>query len=102
MSTGRTTLAGRRRPRAPQRRWGGRDGAARRALVTGITGQDGSFLAELLLERGYEVIGMVRGSPADSLGPSEHLRERVRIVHGDLLDADSLRATVAEARADEL
>ena len=77
-------------------------GEPRRALVTGITGQDGSFLAELLLERGYEVIGMVRRSPGDPLGSSEHLRERVRIVHGDLLDPDSLRAIVADARADEL
>jgi GDPmannose 4,6-dehydratase len=70
--------------------------------VTGITGQDGSFVTELLLERGYEVIGMVRESPADPLGSSEHLRERVRIVPGDLLDPDSLRAAVADAQAHEL
>jgi GDPmannose 4,6-dehydratase len=70
--------------------------------VTGITGQDGSFVAELLLERGYEVIGMIRESPADPLGSSEHLRERVRIVPGDLLDPDSLRAAVADAQAHEL
>ncbi|MBV9607615.1 MAG: GDP-mannose 4,6-dehydratase [Solirubrobacterales bacterium] len=71
-------------------------------MVTGITGQDGSFLAELLLERGYEVIGMVRGPAAEPLGSSEHLRGRLRLVPGDLLDPDSLSAAVAGAQADEL
>jgi GDPmannose 4,6-dehydratase len=74
--------------------------------VTGLSGQDGSFLAELLLERGYDVIGMVRpeagGSPGASLGASEHLRERVELLPGDLLDPPSLRAVVAAARPDEL
>jgi GDPmannose 4,6-dehydratase len=73
-----------------------------RALVTGITGQDGSFLAELLLDRGYRVVGMVRGSPADSLGSSEHLRDKVELVTGELLDPASLRAVVAHTRPDEL
>jgi GDPmannose 4,6-dehydratase len=77
-------------------------GGTRRALVTGITGQDGSFLAELLLERGYEVIGIVRGSASEPLGSSEHVRDRVRIVPGDLFDLESLRAAVADAQADEL
>lgn len=77
-------------------------GEPRRALVTGITGQDGSFLAELLLERGYEVIGMIRDSPSEPLGSTEHLRDRVQIVQGDLLDPDGLRAVVADAQADEL
>ena len=75
---------GRARSEAKPARRAARRGAAaqpRRALVTGITGQDGSFLAELLLERGYEVIGMVRArSPGDALGASEHLRERVELV----------------------
>jgi GDPmannose 4,6-dehydratase len=71
----------------------------RRALVTGLTGQDGSFLAELLLERGYEVTGLVRSS---SLGSSEHLRGRIKLVHGELLDPRSLTATVAQVRPDEL
>jgi GDPmannose 4,6-dehydratase len=71
-------------------------------LVTGVTGQDGSFLAELLLDRGYEVIGMVRGSSGDRLGASEHLRERLRIVRGELLDPDSLRRAVDEVQPDEL
>ena len=67
---------------------------ARSALITGITGQDGSFLAELLLEKGYAVTGMIRGSAQESLGCSEHLRGRLELVHGDLLEADTLRAAV--------
>jgi GDPmannose 4,6-dehydratase len=75
---------------------------ARRALVTGLTGQDGSFLAELLLGRGYRVIGMVRGLANRALGSSEHLRGRIELVAGDLLAPESLRAAVAQARPDEL
>ena len=59
-----------------------------RALITGITGQDGSFLAELLLERDYEVAGLVRGGR--SLGLVEHLRDRITVIDGDLLDPESL------------
>jgi GDPmannose 4,6-dehydratase len=62
--------------------------------VTGITGQDGSYLAELLLRRGYEVVGMVRSPGAEVDG--------VRTVHGDLADPDSLRAAVLETAPDEL
>jgi GDPmannose 4,6-dehydratase len=75
---------------------------ARRALVTGITGQDGSFLTELLLERGYHVIGLVRRPPGSSLGASEHLRDGIEVVRGDLLDSDRLRELVHEASPDEL
>jgi GDPmannose 4,6-dehydratase len=74
----------------------------RRALVTGLTGQDGSFLGELLLEKGYEVIGLIRSGPIDALGAAEHLRDRVELVGADLLDAASLAAAVADARPDEL
>jgi GDPmannose 4,6-dehydratase len=75
----------------------------RRALVTGISGQDGSFLTELLLEKGYEVIGFVHGEPEErALGCSEHLRGRVRLLAGDLLDADSLREAVREVEPHEL
>lgn len=75
----------------------------RRALITGITGQDGSFLAELLLGKGYEVIGLVHGEPAErTLGCSEHLRERLTLLPGDLLDANGLRNAVQGARPDEL
>ncbi len=75
---------------------------ARRALVTGLTGQDGSFLAELLLAEGYAVTGVVRGWPRASLGASEHLRDRVQAVPGELLDPGSLRAAVEEVRPHEL
>ena len=74
----------------------------RRALVTGLTGQDGSFLAELLLDRGYGVTGAVHGSADDPLGASEHLRGRVELVHADLLEPDSLTAAVADVSPDEL
>jgi len=75
---------------------------ARRALVTGLTGQDGSFLTELLLEHGYHVTGLVRGAPDRSLGCTEHLRERVNIVRGELLDLSSLRAAIEESHPAEI
>ena len=62
----------------------------RRALITGITGQDGSYLAEFLLERGYHVVGMVRRSSTESFERIAHLRERIDIREGDLLDQLSL------------
>ncbi|HEY3865240.1 MAG TPA: GDP-mannose 4,6-dehydratase [Solirubrobacteraceae bacterium] len=74
----------------------------RSALITGLTGQDGSFLAELLLERGYEVAGLVRGAPGRSLGCSEHLREHLGLVGGDLLDPGSLRAAIEQSRPAEI
>jgi len=72
------------------------------ALLTGITGQDGSFLAELLLEKGYAVTGMVRGATERDLGCSEHLRERLALVRGDLLDPASLRAAVERTAPAEI
>ena len=72
------------------------------ALITGLSGQDGSFLAELLLEKGYRVCGLVRGAGERSLGCSEHLRGRVELLAGDLLDATTLRAAVASAGASEV
>lgn len=74
----------------------------RRALLTGLTGQDGSFLAEILLEKGYHVTGLVRPRSRDSLGLSEHLRGRVELVDGDLLEPESLVAAVTDARPHEL
>jgi GDPmannose 4,6-dehydratase len=73
----------------------------KRALITGISGQDGSFLAELLLEKGYEVTGMARAG-ASSLGASEHLRESIALVEGELMQPGSLRAAIEEVRPDEL
>ncbi len=75
---------------------------ARRALITGITGQDGSYLAELLLEHGYEVYGLVRRSSSARLERIEHLTDRLRLVHGDLLDQSSLVAALRAARPDEV
>ncbi len=74
----------------------------RRALVTGLTGQDGSFIAELLIEKGYAVTGLIRGDPGRPLGCSEHLRGQVELVEGDLLDPASLRRAVERVRPDEL
>ena len=62
----------------------------RRALITGITGQDGSYLAEFLLEKGYHVYGMVRRSSTESFESIAHLRDRIEIREGDLLDQLSL------------
>jgi GDPmannose 4,6-dehydratase len=76
---------------------------ARRALITGITGQDGSFLAELLLAEGYEVIGLVRGDPRErELGCSEHLRGRLTLLGGELLDPHSLRAAIEQESPQEI
>jgi GDPmannose 4,6-dehydratase len=72
------------------------------ALITGITGQDGSFLAELLLDKGYEVTGLVRGSAERPLGCSEHLRGQVELVVGDLLEPDSLQRALEIVRPREI
>jgi len=76
--------------------------AAATALITGLTGQDGSFLAELLLEKGYRVIGLVRGAREQSLGCSEHLREHVETVPGDLFQAATLRAAIEQLHPREI
>jgi GDPmannose 4,6-dehydratase len=73
-----------------------------RALITGITGQDGSYLAELLLEKGYEVHGMVRRSSTERFERIEHLRDRLTLHQGDLLDQRSLVDALRAARPDEI
>src|ERR1700690_612724 len=75
---------------------------APRALITGITGQDGSYLAELLLEKGYEVHGMVRRSSTERFDRIEHLRERVTLHQGDLLDQRSLVDALRASQPDEI
>lgn len=75
---------------------------APRALITGITGQDGSFLAELLLEKGYSVTGMVRAGGGESLGCSEHLRTQMQLVRGDLLESQTLSAAIELVRPREI
>jgi len=74
----------------------------RRALITGITGQDGSYLAELLLEKGYEVSGIVRRTSAPNLSRIEHLLERVSLHPADLLDQLSLIRVIEHVQPDEL
>jgi GDPmannose 4,6-dehydratase len=73
-----------------------------RALITGVTGQDGSYLAEFLLAKGYEVYGVVRRTSHHSYERIEHLLGRVQIVHGDLLDQHSLTEVIRECRPDEV
>src|SRR5689334_25097527 len=72
------------------------------ALITGITGQDGSYLAEFLLEKGYEVHGMVRRSSTEKFDRIEHLRDRVTLHQADLLDERSLVDALRAARPDEI
>ena len=76
--------------------------SARRALITGITGQDGSYLAEHLLGLGYEVIGMVRRSSTISFERISHIQDELTLVSGDLLDEVSLISVLAEHRPHEL
>jgi GDPmannose 4,6-dehydratase len=76
--------------------------ARRRALITGVTGQDGSYLAELLLERGYEVHGTVRRSSTERFERIEHLRNRVTLHQADLLDQRSLADALRAARPAEI
>jgi GDPmannose 4,6-dehydratase len=72
------------------------------ALITGITGQDGSYLAEFLLEKGYEVIGVVRRTSHDSYERVEHLIDRITVVAADLLDQHSLTTVVGDHKPDEV
>lgn len=72
------------------------------ALITGLTGQDGSFIAELLLEKDYAVTGLVRGARGQSLGSSEHLRERVEVMRADLLEPAGLRAAIEQVEPREI
>ena len=73
-----------------------------RALITGITGQDGSYLAELLLAKGYEVAGVVRRTSHHSYERIEHLIDRMEIVAADLLDQHSLTQVIKETQPDEV
>jgi GDPmannose 4,6-dehydratase len=72
------------------------------ALITGITGQDGSHLAELLLGKGYKVCGMVRRSSTENFQRIEHLRERITLYQGDLLDQTSIARVVEQLQPDEV
>ena len=75
---------------------------AKKALITGITGQDGSYLAELLLEKGYDVYGMVRRSSMEKFDRIEHIKEKINIRQADLLDQFSIIKLLDEIRPDEI
>src|SRR5499426_2662391 len=75
---------------------------AKRALITGVTGQDGSYLAELLLEKGYRVVGMVRRASTENFERIAHIRDRIELRHADLLDQLSLIELVRDVRPDEV
>ena len=74
----------------------------KKALITGLTGQDGSYLAELLLLKGYEVFGLVRRSSSSNLDRISHLSGGIRILSGDLLDQSSLMDVITESQPDEI
>jgi GDPmannose 4,6-dehydratase len=76
--------------------------AAKRALITGVTGQDGSYLADLLLEKGYEVHGMVRRASTEKFDRIEHLRGKIQLHQGDLLDQRSLVDAIRASNPDEI
>jgi GDPmannose 4,6-dehydratase len=75
---------------------------AKRALITGITGQDGSYLAELLLEKGYEVYGLVRRTSTQRFSRISHIQDHIRLISGDMLDQTSLQEALREAQPDEV
>ena len=75
---------------------------SKRALITGITGQDGSYLAEFLLAKGYEVFGMVRRSSTETIQRIAHIKDQVTLLQGDLLDQASIVKVIEEAHADEI
>jgi len=75
---------------------------AKRALITGITGQDGSYLADFLLAKGYEVFGMVRRSSTETIQRVEHIRDQITLLQGDLLDPTSLARVIEESAPDEI
>lgn len=74
----------------------------KKALITGITGQDGSYLAEFLLKKGYEVHGLVRRVSVDTLGRIHHLRDQVIVHHADLMDQFSITKVIKEVQPDEV
>jgi len=75
---------------------------AKRALVTGITGQDGSYLAELLLDKGYEVFGLIRRTATPSTERIDHILDRITLVVGDMVDQTSLLDAMEASQADEV
>lgn len=77
-------------------------GAGKTALITGVTGQDGSYLAEFLLDQGYRVVGMMRRTSTETVGRIAHLQDRIELVYGDLLDQNSLIDLIQRFEPDEV
>lgn len=75
---------------------------AKRALVTGVTSQDGSYLADFLLGKGYEVFGLVRRSSTLNFQRIRHIQDRIKIIQGDLLDQNSLLTAISDVEPDEI
>src|SRR5215475_15424309 len=75
---------------------------SKRVIITGITGQDGSYLAELLLEKGYDVYGMIRRSSAPNTWRIEHILDRITLKPADLLDQLSILRLIDEVRPHEI
>ena len=75
---------------------------SKKALITGITGQDGSYLAEFLLEKGYRVCGVVRRSSGQNLERIHHILDRIELIAGDLLDQGSLTLLLRQVQPDEV
>src|SRR3989344_204379 len=72
------------------------------AIITGVTGQDGSYLAELLLTKGYKVFGIVRRSSTETFERIQHIRDRIELIEADLLDQVSLQRACEIAKPDEV
>ncbi|MCS7071182.1 MAG: GDP-mannose 4,6-dehydratase, partial [Anaerolinea sp.] len=74
----------------------------KRALITGVTGQDGSYLAELLLDKGYEVFGLVRRTSTVNFERIAHIQDRLHLIGGDMSDQTSLISAIQESRPHEI
>jgi GDPmannose 4,6-dehydratase len=75
---------------------------AKKALITGITGQDGSYLTELLLDKGYEIAGFVRRNAKNDFGNINHLKDQIKVYYGDLQAADSIALALVDFKPDEI
>lgn len=73
-----------------------------KALITGVTGQDGSYLAEFLLEKGYDVVGMLRRSSTVNFERIEHIQNDIEIAHADLIDGASMVNVLRDHQPDEI
>src|SRR3990167_8712177 len=91
-----------RRFKIPLKRDLGKGGYMKKALITGITGQDGSYLAEFLLDKGYKVAGMVRRASTESFERIDHIKNKIELKQADLLDQSSIIDAIEEVEPDEI